>query len=290
MAVGVSYGAVAQGKFSLLPGGGAASAATTEIVFELPAGDTRRRITTVAGWSSSSYDVVRRYVDRYPAGALVDVAVNPSDPDDVRHELGPTLANLMVPGILGAMGAIFVATGAGSVLWRRRKAGPTGSPRSLRWVAALFVAIGIAVGTLGVWLWSRGTALDWPEVEATVVEATIVQVGSSSTSKGPSRPDYDIQVTFAYAVDGVRVVSRTVSGDSNASRSSAAARLGAYAPGSRHRVRHRPGDPNVVQFEVTAFKERVLPVALMLMGIVFVGIGVVTGKARGTRKTPAAAG
>lgn len=247
-----------------------------EIVFELPAGDTRRRITMVASWSSSSYDVVRRYVDGYPPGARVDVAVNPSDPDDVRHELGPTIANLMVPGILGVMGAIFAATGAASVLWRRRAASPAGPPRSLRWVAMLFVAIGVVVGSVGVWLWSLGTALDWPEVDATVVEATVIQVGSSSsTSKGPSRPAHDIQVTFAYVVDGVRIVSRTVSGDSNTSRSSAAARLGAYAPGSRHRVRHRPDDPNVVRFEVAAFKERILPLALLLMGLVFAGVGAI---------------
>jgi hypothetical protein len=249
-----------------------------EIVFELPAGDTRRRITTVAGWSSSSYDVVRRYVDGYPPGALVDVAVNPSDPDDVRHELGPTLANLMVPGILGVMGAIFAATGAVSVLWRRRAANPAGPARSLRWVALLFVAIGVVVGSVGAWLWSLGTAFDWPEVEATVVEATVIQVGSSSTGKGSSRPAYDIRVTFAYEVDGVRVIGRTVSGDSNASRASAAARLRAYGPGSRHRVRHRPGDPNVVQFEVTAFKERVLPAALLLMGVVFAGVGAIAGR------------
>jgi hypothetical protein len=85
------------------------------------------------------------------------------------------------------------------------------------------------------WLWSRGTALDWPEVEATVVDGTVIYVGSSST---------------------------------------------AYAPGSHHRVRHRPGDPNVVRFEVTAIKERILPIALLLMGVVFAGLGAVAGRLR----------
>lgn len=263
-----------------------------EIVFELSDGDGVRRITTVPNWSSSSYAVVRGYVDGYPPGAQVDVAVNPSDPNDVRHELGPTPANLMLPGILGGLGAIFAVTGAVSALWRRRAAGPAASRRSLRWVSALFVAIGIVVGSLGAWLWSRGTALDWPEVEATVVDRAVVYVGSTSPRKGSSRPAYDIQVTFTYEARGSRVTSRTVSGDSSTSRSSAAARLRAYDPGSRHRVRHRPDDPNVVQFEVTTFKERVLPAALVLMGLVFAGLGALTGVAfkrrRGRRPASAA--
>jgi hypothetical protein len=54
-------------------------------------------------------------------------------------------------------------------------------------------------------------------------------------------------------------------------------------------VRHRPDDPNVVRFEVTAFRERILPVVLLIMGIVFAGIGTVTGKTLGTRlATPGA--
>jgi hypothetical protein len=251
-----------------------------EIVFELRDGDRSRRITMVASWSSSSYAVVRRYVDGYPPGAQLDVAVNPSDANDVRHELGPTLANLMVPGILGVLGSTFAVAGVVSAPWRRQTARADGSARSVQRVSGLFIAIGIVVGGVGAWLWSRGTALDWPEVEATVVDRTVIYVGSSSTGKGASRPAYDIQVTFAYEVGGVRVISRTVSGDSNTSRSKATERLRAYEPGSHHRVRHRPDDPNVVRFEVTAFKERVLPFALLLMGLVFAGFGLVAGGRR----------
>jgi Protein of unknown function (DUF3592) len=257
-----------------------------EIVFELSDGGRSRRITTVASWSSSAYDVVRRYVDGYPPGVQVEVAVNPADPDDIRYELGPTLTNLIVPGVLGALGAIFAAIGAVSAFWRRRAARADAGPRSLRWVSGLFVAIGIVVGGVGAWLWSRGTALDWPEVDATVVDGGVIYVGSSSTGKGSSRSAYDIQVTFTYQANGERVTSRTTSGDSNSSRSTAVARLQAYAPGSHHRVRHRPDDPNVVRFEVTAFKERMLPLALLLMGIVFAGLGAVAGKTLGTRIAP----
>jgi hypothetical protein len=254
-----------------------------EIVFELSESGRLRQVTTVATWSSSGYDVVRRYVDRYPAGALVDVAVNPSDPDDIRCELGPTLTNLIVPGILGALGAIFAVIGAVSAFYRTRAQQPTDTTRTVRWVSRVFVAIGIVIACAGAWLWSRGTALDWPEVDATVVDGRVIYVGSSSTGKGSSRPAYDIQVTFTYQAGGQRVTSRTVSGDSNASRSSAEARLLAYTPGSHHRVRHRPHDPNVVRFEVTAFRERVLSIALVLMGVLFAGIGGTVGRRLGTR-------
>jgi hypothetical protein len=75
-------------------------------------------------------------------------------------------------------------------------------------------------------------------------------------------------VTFAYAVGGTRYTSTTASGAST-SEGNAEARLGAYAPGSRHRIRHRPDDPNVIRFEVSAFRERVLAIAMAAMGLIF---------------------
>lgn len=257
-----------------------------EIVFELDDGRGPRRVTTVPSWSSGSYDAVRSYVDGYPAGARVVVAVNPADDRDVRHELGPTLTNAILPGILALMGAIFALTGVATMLWRRRP-GSAGSARTLRWVSALFIAIGLGTGALGGWLWSRGTAFDWPEVEATVVDGVVIQVASTTTRKGPSRPAYDIQVAFAFEAAGVHVTSRTTSGDSSASRAAAEGRLRRYQPGSRHRIRHRPGDPNVIRFEVSAFRERVLPVGLTLMGVVFLGFGVMARFLRPTGEAEA---
>ncbi len=245
-----------------------------EIVFELNDGSGPRRITTVPSWSSSSYDAVRSYVDGYPAGARVVVAVNPADPGDVRHELGPTVTNLFLPGVLAFLGAIFAVCGLAPMMWRAREAGPDGSARTLRLVSALFVAIGVGLGGIGAWLWSQGTALDWPEVEATAVAGAVVAVDSTSAGKRTSRPAFDIQVTFAYDVDGVRITSRTMSGNSSSSRTGAEERLRAYERGSRHRIRHRPGDPNVIRFEVTAFRERILPAGLLLMGLVFLGFGI----------------
>jgi hypothetical protein len=243
-----------------------------EIVFELNDGGGRRRVTTVAGWSSSSYAVVRAYVDGYPAGAKVDVAVNPSDPGDARYELGPTTTNLLLPGVLGGLGLSFAVVGLVTTLRRPAAVVRGGSAARAQGVAGVLVAIGIGLAGIGVWLWSQGTALDWPEVEATVVDATVIDVPSSA--RGRNRPAYDIQVTFAYEVGGVPVTSRTASGNSTRSRAGAEARLAAYAPGSRHRIRHRPDDRNVIRFELSAFDEHMVPASLLLMGAVFAGFGV----------------
>lgn len=251
-----------------------------EIVFELRDGGGSRRVTIVASWSSSSYAVVRSYVDGYPAGARVEVAVNPAAPDDVRYALGPTLPNLLLPGILGVLGLVFALVGL--VTTARRPppatAAAVGSAATVRWVSIVFLAIGVVLAAIGAWLWSLGTALDWPEVEATVVHAAVIDAPSSARSR--TRPAYDIQVTFEYEVRGARLASRTASGHTTRGRASAEARLDAYAPGSRHRIRHRPDDPGVVRFEVSAFRERTIPAAMLLMGAVFAGFGVMIRKWR----------
>ena len=238
-----------------------------EIVFELDDGGGTRRVTTTSSWSSSSYDRVRAYVDGFPPGARVVVAVNPADRADVRYDLGPTLSNLLLPGLLGVFGAICLI--AGGLLWRRPAgSADAGSPqRGLRWARRLIAVIGAGTCGLASWLWLQGTALDWPEVDATVVDATVI--GFGSTGRTAPRPRYDIQVTFTFVVDGARVTSRTVSGDRSASRDEAGARLRAYEPGSRHRIRHRPGDPNVIRFEVSGWRERALPIGLAAMGLIF---------------------
>jgi hypothetical protein len=238
-----------------------------EIVFELDDGGGPRRVTILSGWSSSSYDVVRAYVDAYPPDARVAVAVNPANRADVRYDLGPTLTNVLLPGLLGGFGAIFLL--AGGLVWRRPAGARAGepSPQALRWVRLLFAAIGLGALGLAVWLWRQGTPLDWPEIEATVVDGAVINVRSGRQT--PPRPRYDIQVTFTFAVDGVPVTSRTVSGDSTTSRDEAVARLRTYQPGSRHRIRHRPGDPNVIRFDVSGWRERMLPVGLGAMGLIF---------------------
>jgi hypothetical protein len=218
---------------------------------------------------------VRAYVDGYPAGTRLEVAVNPADRDDVRFELGATLTNLLLPGVLAFLGAIFALVGAVVALRPAPAASsPARSAATRRAVGYAFAAIGAIACAFGGWMWSLGTPLDWPEVDATVVDSRVIQVRSTRRASQPSRPRYDVQVTFAYAVGESRFTSTTASGDGTIGRDAAEARLSAYAPGSRHRIRHRPGDPNVIRFEVSALRERLLPIGLGAMGLVFLAFAI----------------
>jgi hypothetical protein len=207
-----------------------------EIVFRLTSDG--RDVRTIANWSSGSYDMVRSYVDRYPAGATVTVAVNPDDPADVRYDLGASFANLIVPGVIGAMGVLFTAIGLFTLLGRTPPAGPAASRGAPSWVSTLFTAIGLVIGGIGVWLLSGDTALSWPTVDAGVVESRIITTSSSS--------------------------------------SNAESRLASYAAGSRHLIRYRPDDPNVIRFEVTPFKVYALPGGMLAMSAIFLFFGVLS--------------
>jgi hypothetical protein len=247
-----------------------------EIVLDVRDDPSPRRVTIVPTWSSSSHASVKAFVDGYPAGARIEVAVNPGDRNDVRFDLGATLTNLMLPGILGVIGGLFALVGGVVALRPARDASAPAAASTAQarlWAGRVFAAIGIGGCALGVWLWSLGTPLDWPEVEASVVAGRVIQV-RSTRSQSPPRPRYDIQVTFGYAVGDVRYTSTTTSGNSTTSRDSAEERLRAYAPGSRRRIRHRPDDPNVIRFEVSRFRERVLSMAMGAMGLVFLAFAI----------------
>jgi hypothetical protein len=244
-----------------------------EIVFDVHDGAGARRVTVVPNWSSSSYAAVRSYVDGYPPGTRLDVAVNPADRGDVRFELGATLHNLLLPGVLGLIGAVFAIVGGVVALRREREVSALPPAQTLRWVAGVFGAIGVGLCGLAVWLWTQGTPLDWPEVDAAAVEGRVIQV-PSSVRRTPPRATYDIQVTFTFAVGDKTVTATTASGDTTTDRAEAENRLRAYTPGSRHRLRHLPDDANVIRFEVSALRERVVPIGLGAMGLLFLAVAV----------------
>jgi hypothetical protein len=93
-----------------------------EIVLDVYDGASPRRVKTVTKWGGPRW-MMQRYVDGYPAGAGVAVAVNPKDRDDVRFELGPTPPNLIAPVAFALIGVVFVLLG-----WRRRVAARTPGP------------------------------------------------------------------------------------------------------------------------------------------------------------------
>jgi hypothetical protein len=200
-----------------------------EIVFLLAS--DMREVRTIPSWSSGSYDMVRAYVERFPAGTALSVAVNPVNPSDVRYELGPTFTNLILPGVLGLMGFIFASVGL--VTLRQPRTGANAGRGTLRWVSAVFTVIGLTVGGIGAWLFTLETPLSWPTVSAEAVEGTVREVGSSSRGRNSERT-YVVQVTFRYTIDGKTITSQTTSGSGFSSRRTAESRLATYAPDARH--------------------------------------------------------
>jgi hypothetical protein len=260
-----------------------------EIVFRLERDGQARDVTVTASWSSSSYDSVRAYVDRFPAGAIVPVAINPADGSDIRYELGASLLNLLVPGLLGALGLIFTIVGLVTIRPRQASAPSAAqNAQALRRVAVTFTVIGAVLSGIGIWLFARDAAMlrEWPTVDGVVTDVALVTRMSRSQG-GPSARLYDVQVTFGYVAGGKRYESQTTTGIASTSRDRAAALLKEYAQGTHHPIRHRPDDPNVIRFEVSRLNIFAAAVGLTLMGLVFLGFGLAfqkTGPKRSIRQ------
>ena len=261
-----------------------------ELVFRLGRGDGTRDVRIAPSWSSSSYSVVQRHIERFPAGARVSVAVNPGDANDLRYDLTLSLENLLVSGILGLLGLVFAAIGliAGRP-WRSRQltwSGPAvvldpgliagDRNRVARRVGMLFVLIGAIIIAIGVLLLRSDLAMlrTWPQVDGRVLQSRVVAAAvSSSNRRGADRPSYDTSVTFRYVVNGVTLESTTAYGGGT-SRARAENRVRSYAPGTVHPVWYRPEDPRLIRFDlgnrVSVF---FLSGGMLLMGAVFIGLG-----------------
>jgi hypothetical protein len=241
-------------------------------------------------WSSSSYNVVQSHVERFSAGSRVNVAVNPADASDLRYDLTLSFANLLVPGVLGLFGVVFAGIGLIAGRARRSADGPQWSgtltldpgliasdaSRVRRRVGMAFVLIGVIILAIGALMVRSNLAMlrTWPQVEGRVLQSRVVPaVRSSSNRRGPDRPSYDTSVTFRYVVNGVTLESATAYGGGT-SRSKAEARVRTYAPGTVHSVWYRPEDPRLIRFDLgSRFAVFFLPGALVLMGLVFMGLG-----------------
>ena len=255
---------------------------TPELVLRLQKGERRDQVTLTGSWSSSWYETVKRHVDRYPPGSSTEVAVNPEDDADVRYELGPTVANLLVPGVLAVLGILFAGAGIGLSMRATRRPDSTAAGRrqGLGTVATAFGAIGIVSLVLGAWMVSRDLAMlrSWPAVDA---EAIAVQTVSTRSSVGnrPSTLIYDVQVTFRYVVNDTRFQSQATSGLGSASRRRRDELLQQFAAGTHHRIRHRPDDPNVIRHGLDySFRTFMLSGGMALMGLIFIGFAAIVGR------------
>ena len=260
-----------------------------EIGFRYTAGDQVRNQIIVGNWSSSSYSIVRSYVDGYPVGRRVSVAVNPADAEDIRHELGATFTNLFAPGVLATLALIFGGIG---VIVTRRSASRVVSGsvddastsahlladghRIARRIGMTFVAIGVLSIGLGLFFLRAEMNMqrDWPTVDATAIASRVIPVASTSSSARGSRQLYDTEVTFRYIVEGITYVSTTSSGIGTSSRSAAAARAARFSPGSAHVIKVRPDDANIIRFDLDRISsEYWLSAGMLAMGLVFAGLG-----------------
>ena len=263
-----------------------------ELVFRLGEGNAARDVRLAPSWSSSSYGVVQSHVERFPAGARVNVAVNPGDPSDVRYDLTLSVENLLVTGVLGLLGLVFAGIGL--------IAGRSFAPRGGHWSASLsrdaprmtkaanrvarrvgmgFVVIGAVIVAIGAFMVRSDLAMlrTWPQVDGRVLQSRVVPAAlSSSNRRGATRPSYDTAVTFRYVVNDVTIESTTAYGGGT-SRSNAEARVGRYAPGTVHPVWYRPEDPRLIRFDLgSGFAVFFLSGGLVLMGAVFIGLGGLT--------------
>lgn len=260
-----------------------------ELVFRLGKGDGARDVRIAPSWSSSSYGVVQRHVDRFPAGARVSVAVNPADASDVRYDLTLSVENLLVTGVLGLLGLVFAGIGLIAGRSWPREPGWWGTTvvldpgliagdrnRVPRQVGIWFVLIGAIIIAIGALMARSDLAMlrTWPRVDGRVLQSRVVSAAvSSSNRRGANRPSYDTSVTFRYVVDGVTLESTTAYGVGT-SRGRAEDRVRTYAPGTVHPVWYRPEDPRLIRFDLgSPLVVFFLPAGMVLMGAVFMGLG-----------------
>ena len=271
-----------------------------ELMFRLGGGESTRDVRIAPRWSSSSYTVVQSHIERFPSGARVKVAVNPTDPSDLRYDLTSSVENLLVTGVLGLLGVVFAGIGLIAGRARRPRESWGSAPLTLdpglirsdgarvaRRVGMVFVLIGAIIMAIGALMGRSDLEMlrTWPAIDGRVLRSRVVPAAvSSSSRRGPDRPWYDTEVTFRYVVKDVTLESTTAYGGGT-SRAKAEARAQAYAPGTVHPIWYRPEDPRLIRFDLgDSLAVFFLPGALVLMGLVFIALGGMVWL--GSRPTP----
>jgi hypothetical protein len=145
---------------------------------------------------------------------------------------------------------------------------------AIRRLAQTFVIIGAVITAFGgrIVIKDRGMLGQWPMVDGEVVETAIVSTRSRAAN-GPSEPVYDVQVMFAYAVNGNRLQSHVDVGAKAASRDRVAELLKTYAKGSHHPIYLRPDDPSVIRFDVNRVRIFAKSGLIVLAGLAFLAFG-----------------
>src|SRR5262249_26836790 len=88
--------------------------------------------------------------------------------------------------------------------------------------------------------------IEWPEVEATVLSARLVEEPSGGTD---SRPLYRPEIAVRYTIDGKPRAGRAVATYWSNDRSTAEQSLARHSPGARETMRYDPSNPEDLRFD-----------------------------------------
>ena len=89
------------------------------IDFQYSVGGKDYTSPTGANYATSSYATMKQKVDTYAPGTHHPIRYNPSNPNDIRYDAGYTFGFFLTPLILGGVGLMFTAIGAGLFLLGR---------------------------------------------------------------------------------------------------------------------------------------------------------------------------
>ncbi len=130
------------------------------------------------------------------------------------------------------------------------------------------------LGFLGISMplyWNQYEILrDWPAVDAEVTRSSLLVLQSHSG------PLHDIEVHFAYAVDGRPYVGVIHSNHLSTSRARKENQAAAFPVGSHHRIRYNPAEPSDVRAQV-GYNVHFFAVPIFISGVggIFLVIGLV---------------
>lgn len=191
------------------------------------------------GWREESPAAARRAVNRYPAGAEVDVRHDPDDPGGaVLEPVVPVLSWLPVAGGAGLIGIGLLTIGLGVKYAGRSK--KLKKSLALPVMGAVFLAFGLGAVVLGGGeAVKAGRSDGWPEAPG------VVRLSKVTRSQSDDGDTFGAQVVFDYEVGGVtRTGDRVWFGQyGSGDRSMASGVVGKYPAGRRVSVRHDPADP-----------------------------------------------
>jgi len=153
----------------------------------------------------------------------------------------------------------------------------TGGIGISRLVGGIFTLVGLVLLGVAGWAGNRQYTIlkSWPTVEAVVTKSQVTHSQSHDIDRSTDTTMYEAAIEFRYTLNGKEYATPATSGYSSSSYTEMKRQADAYPPGTRHRVRYNPADPNDIRYNAGyTFGFFFLPVLLGGMGIVFGGLGV----------------